>query len=495
MQRPREAPARLLEFAGVNESPPSVPPESSRTDEQPGAGPSGELPPPLQGDEDLALLHARHSLFEALPEGGGLRSALGAGANRLLAPVLHPIRERQTALNAANARLASASARVMSDAGHRLDLLRDKVIQVREELGDRVTQLREEVHGRAAELRILENAFSAIEPRVLEQVKEEMALVRLALELRMEFDLKEMRRQQLAWHAELTAERQRQVKALEVTRDRMVREIAALAASQHRLLADLRGSAAPGTEEPPGEALPGVGAPAPPDAEAAADYGEEVAFDELNAAFTRSVRGSEEVITERLSIYLPYVRQLAPSPAHPVVELGSGRGEWLRMLAGEEIAARGVDSNPVLVRECQEAGLAVEVGDGLRYLQRLEDASVSAVVAFHVIEHLRLPLVVELFDQARRALVEGGLVIVETPNPENLLVGACNFYADPTHERPIPRVLLEFIATQRGFRDVRVLHLHPNAADRIEAAAEDPVAARLNHVLYGPRDYAVIARK
>lgn len=464
---------------------PSVPPETPGDEERPEA--RGR-----EGQDDLSLLHAQHSLFDAMPQAGGLRGALGAGAGRLLGPVLHPIRERQTSLNAATARLMSANARDMSEAGHRLDLLGDRIVQLREELGDRITQLREEVQGRAAELRILELAFAAIEPRVVAQVQSEMALVRVALEARQAFELKEMRRQHLAWRAELTAERHRQTRALEAARDQMMSEIAALAASQRQLIADFRSSAGLPPEPPRqrDEEVPQAPAPSgdmPRDGD--------VAFDELNAAFTRSVRGTEAVIAARLSIYLPHVRQLGPTPTRPVIELGSGRGEWLRMLAGEEIAARGVDSNALLVQECRAAGLDVSHGDGLRYLERLEDASVSAVVAFHVIEHMRLPHVVELFDQARRALVEGGLVIFETPNPENLVVGACNFYADPTHVRPLPKLLLEFIATERGFRDVQILHLHPNAAEQIEASRDDPVAARLNHFLYGPRDYAVIARK
>jgi hypothetical protein len=48
-------------------------------------------------------------------------------------------------------------------------------------------------------------------------------------------------------------------------------------------------------------------------------------------------------------------------------------------------------------------------------------------------------------------LQPGGLLIMETPNPENLVVGANTFYLDPSHERPIPPPLLAFAAEHAGF--------------------------------------------
>jgi O-antigen chain-terminating methyltransferase len=38
----------------------------------------------------------------------------------------------------------------------------------------------------------------------------------------------------------------------------------------------------------------------------------------------------------------------------------------------------------------------------------------------------------------------GGLLILETPNPENLVVGACTFWYDPTHIRPLPPAMMRF---------------------------------------------------
>ena len=49
-----------------------------------------------------------------------------------------------------------------------------------------------------------------------------------------------------------------------------------------------------------------------------------------------------------------------------------------------------------------------------------------------------------LIEHARRVVQPGGVVLFETPNPENLVVGACNFYVDPTHRNPMPPALMAF---------------------------------------------------
>lgn len=52
-----------------------------------------------------------------------------------------------------------------------------------------------------------------------------------------------------------------------------------------------------------------------------------------------------------------------------------------------------------------------------------------------------------------------GLLILETPNSENIVVGTTNFYLDPTHQRPIPPQLLSFLPEYYGFTRTKVLRL------------------------------------
>jgi O-antigen chain-terminating methyltransferase len=43
------------------------------------------------------------------------------------------------------------------------------------------------------------------------------------------------------------------------------------------------------------------------------------------------------------------------------------------------------------------------------------------VTAFHLVEHLPLATLVRFLDEALRVLRTGGLLIIETPNPKNLI--------------------------------------------------------------------------
>jgi O-antigen chain-terminating methyltransferase len=143
---------------------------------------------------------------------------------------------------------------------------------------------------------------------------------------------------------------------------------------------------------------------------------------------------------------------------------------------------------------CQELGLDVRPADLGEYLSGVPDASLGAVTLSHVVEHLPYRLVIALLDEVLRALKPGGMLILETPNPQNIQVGAHTFYTDPTHRNPLPSSMLKFLVEARGFTGVQVLSLSPYPVG--EAVPEDSeLARRFNAYFYGAQDYAVIARK
>ena len=208
-------------------------------------------------------------------------------------------------------------------------------------------------------------------------------------------------------------------------------------------------------------------------------------------AFEDRYRGPRELILARLSAYTPFVRPLRQEfGAALALDLGCGRGEWLEFLSAQGLAPVGVDTDAGMLRACTERGLVTHQEDALRYLARLPDASQAVVSAFHVVEHLPFEAVRTLVAEALRVLQPGGLLILETPNPENLDVGARSFYLDPTHERPLPPDLLAFLPGFHGYARTRVLRLHEAAG---LAAAPSP---SLLDVLTGVSpDYAVVAQK
>jgi 2-polyprenyl-3-methyl-5-hydroxy-6-metoxy-1,4-benzoquinol methylase len=219
-------------------------------------------------------------------------------------------------------------------------------------------------------------------------------------------------------------------------------------------------------------------------------------FDAFYAAFENRFRGTPEDIRQRVAVFLPVIREAHAGTAKAtVLDIGCGRGEWLELLKENGFAARGVDLNSVTVAECRERGLAVVEGDAIEHLRGLKADSLGAVTAMHVIEHIPFRRLIVLLDEVLRALRPGGVAIFETPNPENLMVGACSFYSDPTHERPLPPEATQFVAESRGFVDTSIMRLHPVPEGLQLADGAPAVRELINRVFYGAQDYALIARK
>jgi O-antigen chain-terminating methyltransferase len=116
------------------------------------------------------------------------------------------------------------------------------------------------------------------------------------------------------------------------------------------------------------------------------------------------------------------------------------------------------------------------------------------VTAFQVVEHLPFECVVALVQAAFRALLPGGILLFETPNPENLQVATYSFWMDPTHKKPIPPPLLMDLSFHAGFRDGLVLRQNP-WPDWQGEEAEPTLEGQMNHRLHGPQDYALLAYK
>lgn len=213
--------------------------------------------------------------------------------------------------------------------------------------------------------------------------------------------------------------------------------------------------------------------------------------DNFYKAFEDRYRGARAIIKARLTAYLPFIAPLAAlhAPAR-ALDLGCGRGEWLELVQENGFTARGVDLDDGMLSACRALGLDVETQDALAALRALPDASVALVSAFHLVEHIAFDDVQALIAQALRVLQPGGLLIMETPNPENLTVGAHSFYRDPSHLRPLPPELLQFAAEFGGFARQRIMRLQEDPALRTASVVH------LQQVLEGVSpDYAVVAQK
>ncbi len=223
-------------------------------------------------------------------------------------------------------------------------------------------------------------------------------------------------------------------------------------------------------------------------------------------AFEERFRGSEEEVRRKLEAYAPLFEGRAN-----VLDAGCGRGEFLELLGARGIAARGVDASAVMAARCREKGLAAEEGDILEALRKEGTASLGGVFSAQVVEHLPFPTLASFVSEAHRALGPGGVFVVETVNPLCLTVFSGAFYLDPTHVKPVHPHLLAFLCEAAGFREIRLAYASPYApeeklqpVDRLHRLEkfEDVFLnvvnnniERLNELLYGHQDYAVIARK
>jgi len=219
-------------------------------------------------------------------------------------------------------------------------------------------------------------------------------------------------------------------------------------------------------------------------------------LDAMYASFEDRFRGTREDIKQRQSIYLPIVLEAkAGSKDAPILDLGCGRGEWLEFLRDEGFTARGVDINRIFLAGCRKLELDVVEQDAVGYLRTLNPNSIGAVTAFHLIEHLPLKTLIVLLDESLRVLKPGGLVILETPNPENVLVGSSDFYFDPTHRNPLPGPLTQFLLEVRGFSGTSFMPLHPYESSERLTEGSPQVQRVFNQFFFGPQDYAVVAYK
>lgn len=227
--------------------------------------------------------------------------------------------------------------------------------------------------------------------------------------------------------------------------------------------------------------------------------------DEFYHEFEERFRGSRDEIRDRLQIYIPYIKEYLPDwTKGRFIDVGSGRGEWLDIL--KENGATdyiGVDLNARQNAVAESFGHRTVCEDCIQYLSRQPDESVDLISGFQVIEHLCMSDIMELLRQSCRVLKKGGMILFETQNPRNLVVGADTFYIDPSHKRLLDPRMVEFFVQWCGYKDVRIIDANSHSywsglslEGRDEKDIDD--IKKINDIfwlIYGPGDYAVFGIK
>ena len=227
-------------------------------------------------------------------------------------------------------------------------------------------------------------------------------------------------------------------------------------------------------------AAPPAGAPAVP-SEPAASF----AFD--YARFAEAFRGSEERVRAGQRVYVDDFKGRAN-----VLDIGCGRGEFLGLMREAGVSARGIDSSAESIALCREKVLSAEIADLFGYLRGLEDGDLDGIFCAQVVEHLPPERLPEMIRLAASKLERGGVIAIETPNPDCLAIFSTYFYLDPTHYRPVPAKLLAFYLSECGIGDLQVRRLEP-AVDSMPALAE--LSPEFREAFFGGLDYSIVGRK
>lgn len=153
-------------------------------------------------------------------------------------------------------------------------------------------------------------------------------------------------------------------------------------------------------------------------------------------------------------VYRRDIRPLLPPPAAgPVVDLGCGRGELVRLLQADRFDAEGIDISPEQAACARATGVArVHQGD-FRAILAAHPAHYAAITATDLLEHLTKPEVLQTFDDAAAALAPGGVFVGRVPNAVSPLGGHIR-NGDFTHQTSFTARSIRQLAAAAGFDSV-----------------------------------------
>jgi 2-polyprenyl-3-methyl-5-hydroxy-6-metoxy-1,4-benzoquinol methylase len=222
--------------------------------------------------------------------------------------------------------------------------------------------------------------------------------------------------------------------------------------------------------------------------------------DPISFTLEDALRGDEDLIRQRQQVHVDRFRTPAGEPPAEVLDVACGRGEFLELMRGAGISARGVDASPGNVSRCREKQLDVVNGDALVYVSQLIPQSLTGIFAAHFIEHVPPDYLLAFLRAAFAALRIGGCLVLETVNIDSLAT-LTTFHADPSHITPLPANTMRLLLTAVGFQHIEIEYLAPYPTEtKLPLLPNDDGGARvneslmrLNQLLFAPREYAAVA--
>jgi O-antigen chain-terminating methyltransferase len=298
-------------------------------------------------------------------------------------------------------------------------------------------------------------------------------------------------------YRESLAARERRMEAaferLRVEQDELRTAVAVLRQGQHDLTREVTRRAATPAVVPVGEAVSA--------APAAANQTSSEALSHKYVGFEDLFRGDPADIARRQATYVELF-----AGAQDVLDIGCGRGEFLRLLGARGVRARGLDVNESMVEVCVQQGLDAVRADALGYLRAQPAGSLGGLIAAQVVEHLEPAYLTSLLDAAYAALRPGAPIVLETINPACWFAFFESYVRDITHVQPLHPDTLKFLLQASGFAGVEIRYEAPypehEKLQRVAAPAlGDAVETlndnvdKLNRLLFTYLDYAAVGRR
>ena len=154
-------------------------------------------------------------------------------------------------------------------------------------------------------------------------------------------------------------------------------------------------------------------------------------------------------------VYRGDIRPLLPPPAAgPLVDIGCGRGDLVRLLQTDGFDAEGIDVSPEQTALAQAAGITrVRQGD-FRAILAAHPAHYASITATDVLEHFPKPAVLATLDEVAASLRPGGVFVARVPNAVSPLGGHIR-NGDFTQQTSFTARSIRQFAAASGFDTVR----------------------------------------
>lgn len=233
--------------------------------------------------------------------------------------------------------------------------------------------------------------------------------------------------------------------------------------------------------------LPGIGADPDPVLRLPAfempgvDVGARLEGSARYVAFENVFYEASTVVPRLEKNYLPLLKECCLDGT--ILDLGVGRGEFIRLMTDAGLQARGCEINEIEQRELRSRGHDIELADARSFLEGMPNESAAAVTAIHVVEHLEPDYLVDVLNLIGAKLRPGGLVILETPNTLSPLVAQHVFWLDLWHVRPCPLETLQFYLANAGVARFEYWYSAPHILP--EGPSSVPQSNYFNAVLVG----------